>query len=408
MKRIAVIVIVVTTVACSSGGPAENYGFVARLGNDTVSVERVTRRGNKLTSDEVDRFPRVRQRHAEIEVAPDGGIRHLTMDIHTPSEPENQRDRKVVVNVTKDSVLITKTDRSGTVRRAFATRGGTAMAHLPQMYSLYELYFQAALGKAKGVQPGVGDTVKLRQFYIDREFDRFPLHTGTVRFLPAKTEIYHDWLSGIGEATLDSAGRMLKYSGARTTYKVDVTRLTDLPDVQAVGIRFAAAETNAGAVRQLSVRDTVRASIGSASFTVDYGRPLVRGRELVGNILPYDRVWRTGANAATQFTTSAAITLAGVQVPAGKYTLWTVPRANGAADIILNKQTGQWGTEYDGAQDLFMTRMKTETLTTPVEMFTISIVPADARHGSLALEWGPFRWTSPIVVQQKAAVADPR
>jgi hypothetical protein len=123
----------------------------------------------------------------------------------------------------------------------------------------------------------------------------------------------------------------------------------------------------------------------------------------VGNILPYDRVWRTGANAATQFTTSAPIMLAGYAVPAGTYTLWTVPRVNGAADIILNKQTGQWGTEYDGAKDLFMTRMKTEALTTPVEVFTISVVPADATHGTLALEWGPFRWTSPIVVQTTSA-----
>ena len=142
---------------------------------------------------------------------------------------------------------------------------------------------------------------------------------------------------------------------------------------------------------------------GSATFTVDYGRPLARGRELVGNILPYDRVWRTGANAATQFTTSAPITLAGNKVPVGTYTLWTVPRTNNRADIILNKQTGQWGTEYDGAQDLFMTRLTTEALATPVEMFTISVVPTDSTRGTLGLEWGPFRWTAPIVVQGSAA-----
>src|SRR5690348_8346822 len=123
MHRIVVIALAsAVAISCNPGGPVESYGFVARLGNDTVSLERVTRRGNRVTTDEVDRFPRVRQRHTEIEVAPDGGIRHLTMDIHTPSEAENQRDRKVVVNVTEDSVLITKTDKAGTVRRAFATR----------------------------------------------------------------------------------------------------------------------------------------------------------------------------------------------------------------------------------------------------------------------------------------------
>ena len=395
MKR--VILAVLTFTACGPSQPPERYGFIARLGRDTVSVESVTRQGNKLTSDEVDRFPRVRQRHTEVEVAPDGGIKQLVMDIHTPSEPENQRDRHVTVDVTKDSVRISKRDGSGTVRRAFATRGSIAMAHLPQMYSLYELYLMAALGRAAAATPGPGDTVRLRQFYIDREFDRFPLHSGVVRILPdGKAEIFHDWLSGVGEAKLDSSGHLLTYSGARTTYKVDVSRVSDLPDIKAVGTQFAALETKNG-FKQLSVRDTMHAIIGGATFTVDYGRPLVRGRELLGKLLPYDYVWRTGANAATQFTTSVPIAIAGIQVPQGSYTLWTVPRAKGA-DLVVNKQTGQWGTEYDGSKDLFMAHMTTEALATPVEMFTISIVPADARHGTLAMEWGPFRWTAPIVV----------
>ena len=99
--------------------------------------------------------------------------------------------------------------------------------------------------------------------------------------------------------------------------------------MQAIGAQFAALETKKGGVTQLSVRDTARATIGGATFTIDYGRPLARGRELLGDVIPYDHVWRTGANAATQFTTSAPITLAGIAVPAGTYTLWTVPRTNG-------------------------------------------------------------------------------
>ncbi len=396
MKRASLVVLTLT--ACGPSQPPERYGFIARLGRDTVSIESVTRRGNRVTSDEVDRFPRVRQRHTEIEIGPDGGIRHLVMDIQTPSEPANQRARQVVVDVTPDSVHISKRDKTGTIRRAFATGGSTTMAHLPQMYSLYELYFAAALKRAATSKPDAGDKVQLRQFYIDREFDRFPLHRAVVRPLPGgKAEISHDWLSGTGEATLDSSHHLISYSGARTTYKVDVNRLTDLPDVQAIGEQFAALETKTGGVAQLSVRDTTRASIGSAVFTVDYGRPLVRGRDLIGGILPYDRVWRTGANAATQFTTSAPITLAGIRVPQGTYTLWTVPRAKGS-DLIINKQSGQWGTGYDGSQDLGKARMATDTLAVPVEQFTISIVATDGNHGTLAMEWGPFRWTAPIVV----------
>jgi len=287
-------------VGCGSSKPRERYGFITRLGRDTVSVEDVTRRGNTVTSDEVDRFPRVRQRHTEITLGSDGGIRRLVMDIHTPSEPENERDRHVVAEVTRDSVHIAKRDGTGTKRIVFATGGSMAMAHLPQMYSLYELYFQAARQRAATLKRGPGDTVQMRQFYIDREFDRFPLHRGVVRLVSRDTtEIRHDWLSGIGEATFDSSGHMLDYSGARSTYKVTVERLDDPPDVRAIGSQFAALEAKNGGVRQLSVRDTVRATIGSATFTVDYSRPLARGRVLIGGVIPYDYVWRTGANAAT-------------------------------------------------------------------------------------------------------------
>jgi hypothetical protein len=397
MKKLGLCLLL---AACAPRQPEEHYGFVALLGNDTVSVESVSREGNTLVTDEVDRFPRVRQRHASISLASDGSIKDLSMDIHTPSEPESERDRHVEVEINDNTVQISKTDKTGTKTRTFKTEGGIAMAHLPQMYSLYDLYIAAALKHAKTANIGVEQPIQMRQFYIDREFDNFPLHHGVVKMMPSgKVEIQHDWLSGTGEATVDSAYRLLSYSGARTTYKVDVTRLTELPNVKAIGDRFAALETKNGGMKQLSVRDTARATIGSGTFSVDYGRPLARGRVLVGGILPYDQVWRTGANAATQFTTSAPITLGGLKLAPATYTLWTVPRANGTVELIVNKQFGQWGTSYNRTFDLGRAQMKTETLTTPVNEFTISVLPIDAHHGTLAMEWGSFKWTVPIVVQ---------
>jgi hypothetical protein len=395
MKRTALLVIL---AACASSEPAERYGFVATLGRDTVSLESVTRRGNSVVSEEVDRFPAVRQRHTEITLNDDGSIRRLVMDIHSPGEAENQRDRRVEAEVTRDSVRITKRDNSGTLRRSFATHKGVAMAHLPQMYSLYELYFDAALRRAAATNVAPGDRIEMRQFYVDREFDRFPLHHGHVRAAGnGKVEIRHDWLSGTGEAMLDSANRLLSYSGARTTYKVEVKRLADPPDIEAVATRFAASEAESGGKRSLSPRDTVRASIGDASFSVDYSRPLARGRELVGGIIGYGEVWRTGANAATQFSTSAPITLAGLELAPGTYTLWTIPRKD-RVDLVVNRQTGQWGTGYNPAHDLGRARMIVETAATPVEAFTISIRPSGGRTGTLVMEWGPFRWSAPIAL----------
>jgi hypothetical protein len=393
MKRMMMVVLALA--GCQSSQPPEQYGFIALLGNDTVSIERVTRRGDEIVSDEVDRFPRVRRRHTTIRMASDGTIKHLEMDIRTPSEPSNQRERHVVADVRADSVHISKRDSTGMKNIAYATGGALTMPHLPQMYSLTDLYFGAALKRAVAA----GDSVALRQYYIDREFDRFPLHHGVVRLLAAnKAELHHDWLAGFGDATFDSLHRMLTYSGARSTYKVEVRRLTTLPDVEAIGERFAALETSTGGMKQLSVRDTARATIGAATLSVDYGRPLARGRVLLGNIMPFDEVWRTGANAATQFTTSAPITLAGIRMPAGTYTLWTVPRKDGHADLIVNKQFGQWGTEYDRKLDLGKERLLVDTAATPVEKFTVSIVPAGARKGTLVMQWGTFRWSAPIVV----------
>jgi hypothetical protein len=265
MKRL--ICALCALAACST--PPEQYGFVTRLGNDTIAVERVTRRGNSLTSDEADRFPRARQRHTEITLGPKGGIKRIVMDIHTPSEPENQRDRHVVAEVTDQTITVTKTDKSGKVERSFPTGGAVAMAHVPQMYSLYDLFFQAGLNAIATTHPA-GDTVRFKQFYIDREFDRFSLHGGTIHKLASdKAEIWHDWLAGNGEATVDSAHRLVKYSGARTTYLVDVERVTQLPDVQTIGTQFATNEAKGGGARQLSVRDTARATIGKATFSVD-------------------------------------------------------------------------------------------------------------------------------------------
>jgi len=124
------------------------------------------------------------------------------------------------------------------------------------------------------------------------------------------------------------------------------------------------------------------------------------GARCWANVISYDRVWRTGANAATQFTTSAPITIAGLSLPAGTYTLWTVPRV-GRVDLIVNRQTGQWGTEYSRAQDLGTVPMKSDSVATPVEKFTISIEGNDARHGTLAMAWGTFRWTAPFVVRDR-------
>src|SRR5207237_9777389 len=132
--------------------------------------------------------------------------------------------------------------------------GGIVEAHLPQMYSLDELYMAAALKHAVASKMANGSPVEIRQFYIDREFDRFPLGRGRVTPLAGgKVEITHDWLSGTGETMMDSGYHMLNYSGARTTYKVKVSRLASPAHIKNIAERFESAETRTGIVKSLSV-----------------------------------------------------------------------------------------------------------------------------------------------------------
>ena len=385
-------------LACSSATPPERYGFVTTLGNDTVSVESIARSPTRLVTDGVDRWPFVRRRHTEFDLAADGRIRHMVMDVRTPNgRSPRERWRRVTADMSNDKVNVSVRDSSGARDTSFATGGAITVPHVSMMYSVIELEIAAALRRATATGLTPGDSVLFRQFYPDRDVGpSFTLHRGYVHSLPGgKVELRHDWLAGTGDVTVDSSGRMLAYSGMRSTYKVAVAR-TAVLDVEAIGDRLAAAEQRTG-LQQVSVRDTARATIGAATFSVDYGRPLLRGRTLLGNVISHDRVWRTGANAATQFTTSAPITLAGLSLPAGKYTLWTVPHDRGV-DLIVNRQTGQWGTQYSRAQDLGTAPMKSDMVDPPVEKFTISIEPSDARHGTLVMAWGTFRWTAPIEV----------
>jgi hypothetical protein len=399
MKRSALLPLLF--LACSSTIAApERYGFVTVLGNDTVSVERVERSPTRLVTDGVDRWPFVRQRHTEFDLAADGTIRRMVMDVRTPNgRSPRDRGRRVTANFSRDRLTISVRDSGGVRDTSFATGGAITVPHASMMYSVIELEIAAALRQAAANGLAPGDSVLFRQFYPDRDVGpSFTLHRGFVHLRPGgKVELRHDWLAGTGDVTVDSSGRMLTYSGQRSTYKVTVTRTRTPPDIDAVGNRLAAAERGTGQ-QQLSVRDTARATIGNARFVVDYGRPLARGRTLLGNVISYDRVWRTGANAATQFTTSVPITLGGLMVPAGTYTLWTVPHRAGV-DLVVNRQTGQWGTEYNRAQDLGRAPMKAENVDTPLDKFTISIEPSDARHGTLVMSWGTFRWTAPVVVQ---------
>src|SRR5690606_8924513 len=107
-------------------------------------------------------------------------------------------------------------------------------------------------------------------------------------------------------------------------------------DFEALTRDLAARDRSGTGLGPLSPRDTARASIAGANVMIDYGRPSARGRTVMGGLVPYNDVWRTGANAATQLITDAPLRVGDVRLEPGSYSLFTVPR-RGAWDLIINR-----------------------------------------------------------------------
>jgi hypothetical protein len=131
---------------------------------------------------------------------------------------------------------------------------------------------------------------------------------------------------------------------------------------------------------------TAECILQGKNVTIDYSRPFLKGRKLGTDLAPYGKVWRTGANEATTLTTAVDLNIEGARVPAGTYTLYTLP-SEGVWKLIINKQTGQWGTVYKEDQDLARVDMKKTALAAPVEQFTISLRQNDKNSADLVLEW---------------------
>jgi hypothetical protein len=154
--------------------------------------------------------------------------------------------------------------------------------------------------------------------------------------------------------------------------------------------------------------DKRKSPLDSTSFTVAgkpvkvcYGRPSLRGRQMLGGeAVPFGQIWRTGANEPTMIHATGPITIAGLKVPAGTYSLYTVP---GKTDweVVVNRSITQWGEEsnYTDAvkkQELGRATVKAESISAPVERFTIRAEPASGEAKELELEWEKTRVRIPV------------
>ena len=162
---------------------------------------------------------------------------------------------------------------------------------------------------------------------------------------------------------------------------------------------YTAAPSTRGTV-QVNLSGPRGSSLAPASVKIDYGQPHLRGRTLhTGDLVPLDSVWRLGANEATELETTIDLTIGGQAVPKGKYSLFALPTASGWK-LIINKNTGQWGTNYAAEHDLVRVDLRKRTLTQPIESFSMWLVPQQGTAtGELRFAWGTAELSTPWAVR---------
>jgi len=157
-----------------------------------------------------------------------------------------------------------------------------------------------------------------------------------------------------------------------------------------IAFTFAAAQQDKS--KRPSPPGSAEVALSGKKVTIDYSRPKIadpktgQARKIFGGLVPYGQVWRTGANEATSLKSDADLDIGGTKVPAGSYTLFTLPAESGWK-LIVNKQTGQWGTKYDEKQDLARIPMQVAKASKTVDPFTISFDKKSETEAVLHLAW---------------------
>ena len=380
--------------AAGAAARPDSAVFVTRLGADTLALERVVRTPGRVEADVVLRVPRTTRTRYVLELTPAGQLARMEAVTTTPPGAPAPARREVVTRV-GDSLRIETTGGGGesgaAAGGAARTRMVAADATILPFIDMVHWPYEVALVRAR---QGGGPAAFAQ-----------PLLTGAresiFRIAPVGADsvtITHPY-RGTMRASVDAGGRLLGLDAGATTRKLRVERRPWMP-IEALVERWAAQDAAGRSLGALSGRAEETESVGPATLAVDYGTPQKRGRTIWGALVPYGQVWRTGANQATHFSTDRDLVLgAGADtlvVPAGRYTLFSVPAADGGV-LIVNRQTGQAGTAHDPAQDLGRVRLTTRRLAEPVEVFTIDVAPTTAGAGELRLRWDaeervvPFR-----------------
>ncbi len=358
---------------------AQNTLLVYRLGTDTLAVEQYSRTGNRLTGEMVQRSgAAISRMKYDVTVGSDGRPSAATITrLQADGSPIANAPAETRFRVTADSVIRESVWPDSVQRRAFAAKG--AIINFP-LYLFGPTELLAAMkksGKAVDSLPAVGIAGNLAVAGLTAVGgDTLKLRGGPYAML----------------LRYDGSSRLQSVDGSLTTNKAVASRGSGTVDLNALARNMKPTGT-------LSVRDDARASFGPGGMVlIDYGRPLVRDRTVWGGtLIPYDSVWRVGANDATHLFTTRTLVIGDLTLAPGMYTLW-VQHMRDKTMLIVNSQTGQWGTQYDPSKDLGHVPLTLTAAPSHVEEFTITVRSLAGNRGAIDMAWGDKMASVPFTV----------
>jgi hypothetical protein len=150
--------------------------------------------------------------------------------------------------------------------------------------------------------------------------------------------------------------------------------------------------------RRVSPHETTMATVDGSAMFIEYGRPSMRGRTIFGSLVRYDEIWCPGADEATMLSTSRALKMGSLSVPAGEYSLWMIP-TEGTWTLILNKDAHTFHTNHRSSRDLGRVELKKQALSSPVEQLTFAIESNAPRPGGrIVMTWANTEVSAPFLV----------
>ena len=352
--------------ACSSQGNNESY-FVTKLGDDTLAVEQFLETESGMAATVILRSPDTRFSKYTLDLDETGGIERMQRTDYPPSvgfSGEGALTQSIVRQGDSLSIDFYGENES---RSYMAPYEPGVLPFIDMVHWPFELAFNSAVATGQDTvnQPLLSGN-RISNFIIaDIEGDSM-----TIR---------HPF-RGVMGVNVDTEGNIQHLDAGLTTRKLKVNRANSI-DMNALADRYAQ-----NPIGELSGAVSAEYTIGNANFRVDYGSPQKRGRDLFGGIVPYGERWRTGANRATHFYTSSDIQIGDLDIPAGEYTIFTIPEEDGGT-MIINSETGQNGNSYDESQDFGRVPMQVEQTDEMTEAFTITVEETD-EGGRLNLIWG--------------------